>query len=169
MVCILKGGIMVAEDLKERVAYLRGLAEGLGIGEGSKEEKVLQKVIDILEKTAAEIDQLRTDFEELFEYTEAIDEDLTELEEDFYEEEDDDFDDDDEEEDDFDGGFSVECPNCREVVVVSDDLLNQDSAIEVTCPGCGEVVLVDDEKWEEEDLEELLDEEEKDAGEKKDG
>ena len=64
---------------------------------------------------------------------------------------------------------SVECPNCREVVVVPEDLLDQDAAIEVTCPGCGEVVLIDDEDWEEEDLEELLDEEEKEEvkGEKK--
>lgn len=149
----------MTEELKEKVAYLRGLAEGLELGEESKEAKVLQQVIGILGEISEEVGRLRDDYEELFEYTEAIDEDLTELEEDFYEDEDDDdFDD-----DDFEGGFSVECPNCREVVVVSDDLLDRDTAIEVSCPGCGEVVLVDDEEWDDEDLDEIIDDE-KDGG-----
>ena len=152
----------MTEDLKARVAYLRGLAEGLELGDNSKEEKILQKVIDILDEFAEELEQLRVDHEELFEYTEAIDEDLTELEEDFYEEECNE-DDDDLDDEEFEGGFSMECPNCREVVVVSEDLLDQDSAIEVTCPGCGEVVLIDDEDWEEEDLEDITDEEKDEA------
>jgi len=125
----------------------------LDLGDESKEQKVLQRVIDLLEDMTDEIEQLRVDYEELFEYTEAIDEDLTEMEEDFYDDEDDEDDDDDDFEE-FEGGFSIECPNCREIVVVDDDILDQESSIEVTCPGCGEVVLVDDEEWEEE-LDEL--------------
>jgi DNA-directed RNA polymerase subunit delta len=98
-----------------------------------------------------ELEQVRVDYEELFEYTEAIDDDLTELEDDFYEDEDDDDDYDyDFDDDEFEGGFSIECPNCREIVVVDEDLLDQEEAIEVICPGCGEAVLVDDEEWEEE-------------------
>jgi DNA-directed RNA polymerase subunit delta len=143
----------MSEDLKARVSYLRGFTEGLDLGDESKEQKVLQRVIDLLEDMTDEIEQLRVDYEELFEYTEAIDEDLTEMEEDFYDDEDDEDDDDDDFEE-FEGGFSIECPNCREIVVVDDDILDQESSIEVTCPGCGEVVLVDDEEWEEE-LDEL--------------
>ncbi len=151
----------MTEDLKARVSYLRGFTEGLELEEKSKEQKVLHKVIDLLEEMTDEIEQLRVDYEELFEYTEAIDDDLTELEDDFYEDEDELYDD-EEYEDEFDGGFSLECPNCREIVVVDDDILDQESAIEVTCPGCGEVVLIDDEEWDEE-LEEgiPLDDEEK--------
>lgn len=140
----------MSEDLKARVSYLRGFTEGLDLGDESKEQKVLQRVIDLLEDMTDEIEQLRVDYEELFEYTEAIDEDLTEMEEDFYDEDEDDDDDDDDEFEEFEGGFSIECPNCREIVVVDDDILDQESSIEVTCPGCGEVVLVDDEEWEEE-------------------
>ena len=144
----------MTEELKARVSYLRGFAEGLDLGEESKEQKVLQKVIELLEQVSEEVEQLRVDYDELFEYTEAIDDDLTELEEDFYEDEvDDDFYDDDML-GDYNEGFSIECPNCREIVVVDDDILDQEEAIEVTCPGCGEVVLVDDEEWEV-DLEEL--------------
>lgn len=144
----------MTEDLKARVSYLRGFTEGLDLGEESKEQKVLQRIIDLLEDMTDEIEQLRVDCEELFEYTEAIDDDLTELEDDFYED-----DEDDDDDEDFDGGFSIECPNCREIVVVDDDILDQESAIEVTCPGCGEVVLVDDEEWDE-DLDELPEESE---------
>ncbi len=139
----------MSEDLKARVSYLRGFTEGLDLGDESKEQKVLQRVIDLLEDMTDEIEQLRVDYEELFEYTEAIDEDLTEMEEDFYDDDGEDDDDDDDFED-FEGGFSIECPNCREIVVVDDDILDQEASIEVTCPGCGEVVLVDDEEWEEE-------------------
>jgi phage FluMu protein Com len=51
----------------------------------------------------------------------------------------------------------VECPNCREMVEISDDLLHTDSAIKITCPRCSEIVMIDDEDWEDEDLDELLD------------
>ncbi len=148
------------EDLKASVSYLRGFTEGLDLGEESKEQKVLQRIIDLLEDMTDEIEQLRVDYEELFEYTEAIDDDLTELEEDFYEDEYDDDDDDDEldyDYEEFDGGFSIECPNCREIVLIEDDILDAEEAVEVTCPGCGEIVLVDDEEWDDR-LEELPEE-----------
>ncbi len=149
----------MTEDLKARVSYLRGFTEGLDLGEESKEQKVLQRVIDLLEDMTDEIEQLSVDYEDLFEYTEAIDDDLTELEDDFYEEDDDE--DDDYYEDDileeFADGFSMECPNCREIVVVDESILDHDDAIEVTCPGCGEVVLVDAEEWDM-DIEELPEE-----------
>ncbi len=146
------------EDLKARVSYLRGFAEGLELGEESKEQKVLHRIIDLLENMTDEIEQLSVDYEELFEYTEAIDDDLTEMEEDFYEDAEDVVDDDyGDYMDELEGGFSLECPNCREIVVVDDDLLDQDASIEVTCPGCGEVVLVDDEEWDV-DIEEVSEE-----------
>ncbi len=146
----------MTEELKERLSYLRGFTEGIDLGEETKEQKVLHKIIALLEDMAVEIDQLREDHEDLFEYTEAIDDDLTELEDDFYE---DDFEDDDFEDDDFEDGFSVECPNCREIVVVGDDILDAETSIEVACPGCGEKVLVDDEEWDE-DMEGLLEDSE---------
>ncbi|MGM0651697.1 MAG: CD1247 N-terminal domain-containing protein [Bacillota bacterium] len=150
----------MTDDLKARVSYLRGFAEGLELGEESKEEKVLQRIIGLLEDMTDEIEQLSIENEELFEYTEAIDDDLTELEDDFYEEEDEEEEDeyfDDELAGGFAGGFSMECPNCREIVVVDEDILDHDDSIEVTCPGCGEVVLVDDEEWDM-DIEESPDE-----------
>ncbi len=143
----------MCDNLKARVHYLRGFMEGIELEENTKEQKVLHKIIEVLEEVATEIEMLKADYDDIFEYTEAIDDDLTELEDDIYDENGD-FDDfEDDFIDDFEGGFSIECPNCREIVVVGDDLLDQDASIEVTCPGCGEAVLVDDEEFEE-DLDE---------------
>jgi len=149
----------MTDDLKARVSYLRGFTEGLELGEESKEQKILHRIIDLLEEITDEVEQLRIDYEEVFEYAEAIDDDLTELEEDFYEEYDE-FD--NQFEDDYESSFSIECPNCREIVVVEDDILDSESSIEVTCPGCGEAVLVDDEEWNDE-LEDLLEGNEKEG------
>ncbi|HOA35298.1 MAG TPA: AraC family transcriptional regulator [Bacillota bacterium] len=139
----------MAEDLKAQVSYLKGLAEGLALDEESKEGKLLLQIVDLLDEMAYEIEDLKTGYEELLEYTEALDEDLGELEDDFYE-------DHDEDDDDYES-FTVECPNCREMVEISDDLLHTDSAIKITCPRCSEIVMIDDEDWEDEDLDELLD------------
>ena len=143
----------MTEDLKAQVSYLKGLAEGLALDEESKEGKLLLRIVDLLDEMAHEIEQLKTEYEELFEYTEALDEDLADLEDDFYEDYDDHEDDDDYE------CFTVECPNCREMVEISEDLLHTDSPVKVTCPRCKEIVMIDDEDWEDEDLDELLDDE----------
>lgn len=142
----------MAEDLKARVSYLKGLAEGLALDEESKEGKLLRQIVDVLDEMAYEIEQLKTEYEELLEYAEAIDEDLAEIEDDVYGDYDE-----DEEEDDDDETFTVECPNCREMVEISDDLLYAEGPIKVTCPRCNEVVMMDDEDWDEEDLDELID------------
>lgn len=142
----------MAEDLKARVSYLKGLAEGLALDEESKEGKLLRQIVDVLDEMAYEIEQLKTEYEELLEYAEAIDEDLAEIEDDVYGDYDE-----DEEEDDDDETFTVECPNCREMVEISDNLLHAEGPIKVTCPRCNEVVMMDDEDWDEEDLDELID------------
>ena len=145
----------MCEDLKAKVSHLKGFVEGIELEESSKEQKVLHKIVAVLDEITSEIELLRADYDDIFEYTEAIDDDLTELEDDFYDDDDDEFDED--YIDDFEGGFSIECPNCREIVVVGEDVLDQDTSIEVTCPGCGEAVLVDDEDWDESAAEEKSD------------
>lgn len=70
--------------LYEKVAYLRGLAEGLGIGEESKEGKLLLHVIDTLDDFADAIEDVVEEQEYLGEYVSYIDEDLDDVEEDLY-------------------------------------------------------------------------------------
>lgn len=76
--------------LYQKVSYLKGLAEGLGIDEESKEGKLLIHIIDALEDFAEVIDEIIEDYESLEQYVEYIDEDLTDVEDELY-----DFDDED--------------------------------------------------------------------------
>lgn len=122
------------EFLYEKVAYLKGLADGLDIDESTKEGKLLISIIDILEDFADAIVELDEDTEEITEYVEAMDEDLTNVEDDLYE--DDFYEDDENDEIDF---VEIECPNCHEDVYIDEDLLYEDD-VDVVCPRCHEVV-----------------------------
>ncbi len=128
----------------EKVAYLKGLAEGLAVDKESKEGKLFSAMIDILDDIALTVadncDQL-----------DAIDEDLAAVEEIVYEDEDDEdlFDDDyctgdcsncdgcdDFEYDEDEGVYEFECPHCHETVFF-DDSLFEDEDYELICPACG--------------------------------
>ncbi len=145
------------EDLKSQVSFLKGLASGLEVSKETKEGKLLIKIIDVLANISEVVDSLEEDYEELIEYTEAIDQDLTDLEDDFYdeleaeEEFEDELDDDETEEDNY---FTVECPDCKEVVYLDEDLLEEDDNLEILCPKCERVVFVNDKHWDEEAEEE---------------
>ncbi|MGI6309014.1 MAG: CD1247 N-terminal domain-containing protein [Dethiobacteria bacterium] len=152
------------EDLGTRMGYLKGLVEGLGMADDTKEGKVIHQIIAVLDDIVDSVNTLKDDYDELFSYVEAIDEDLTDLEDDSYEgddddDDDDDFDDDDDDfDDDYEVSFTVECPECRQEVPIDDDILENEESLEVLCPNCGRVVFINDEEWEEE-LEEINDEE----------
>lgn len=131
-------------NLKEKVAYLHGLTQGLNVNEHSSEGKILLNIIDVLDSFADEVQNVNLAQLELEDYVESIDEDLTDLEEEVYEEV---FDSDDDDYDDemYDGAFEddmveVACPDCHELVTFESAILDDDEDIEVTCPYCGGVV-----------------------------
>ncbi len=112
----------------EKVAYLKGLCEGLDIDESKAEGKVLVKIIDLLEDMANDLEAVAAEAEEAYEYCEELDEDLGYIEADFYGEDCDcdcDFDDD---------CFEVECPACGRNVCIDEDT----DPADVVCPACGE-------------------------------
>jgi ribosomal protein S27E len=117
-------------NIKEKVAYLQGLTQGLNVNDHSAEGKLLLNIIDVLDDFAEEVQHMHLVQEDLENYVETIDEDLTDLEEEIYEAETD-------EEADF---VEVQCPSCHEAVSFDSDVLADDDAVEVTCPYCGEVV-----------------------------
>ncbi len=150
------------EDLHAKVGYLRGLADGLEISDDTKEGKVFGKIISLLDDIVNSVENIKDDYEELFSYVEAIDEDLTELENGFYEDDDDDddddiddddddydedFDEEDDDDDEYDVSFTVECPECHQEVVIDEDILEDEESLEVLCPNCGRVVFINDEEW----------------------
>ncbi len=134
--------------LTERSAYIKGLAEGLGMDETSKEGKLIRALIDLTSEMAEVIAEQAEDIEMLNDYIEEIDEDLGDVEEYLYDEEDDDYDDFDEcdgdcsccdadcelageDDEDF---FEVECPSCGEIICFDGSIDPE----ELACPACGE-------------------------------
>lgn len=71
-------------NTSEKVAYLKGLAEGLGLGNESKEEKLIGAIIDTLECIARDIEELEEVDFDLGEELDAISDDLSALEEIIY-------------------------------------------------------------------------------------
>jgi DNA-directed RNA polymerase subunit RPC12/RpoP len=120
-------------SITEKVAYLKGLAEGMKLKE-SDEATLLNKIIDVLEDLADELDLVEEDVAEIAEQVDAIDEDLEDLEDDFYEL-DDDCDCDCDCDDDDDEYYEVTCPTCGDTIYLDEDLL---LAGGIECPNCGE-------------------------------
>lgn len=125
--------------LTEKVAYLKGLAEGLALDESKPEIKVIKTMMDILDDLALTVADLEDGMDLISEQLDAVDEDLDELEGFVYEELDDDDCDccddcdcyDDEE------FYDVECPACHEVIGIDIDTLEEGS---IECPNCGELL-----------------------------
>ncbi|MFD2168947.1 CD1247 N-terminal domain-containing protein [Tumebacillus lipolyticus] len=140
--------------IKERLAYLKGLAEGLNVGQGSPEGRVLVGMLDVMNEMARTLDRLTMMQEQLEEYIEAVDDDLTDLEEELYGElDEDEFEyDADLELDEADTGIEyleMSCPNCKETVFVDEDVFRGDEIVEVLCPECQETILVNDNSYED--------------------
>lgn len=84
-------------ELKEKAAYLKGLADGLEFDKTTAEGKLLVALIDIVNELATEVEGTQEDVNYLNEYVEEIDQDLGDVEEAIFgdDEDDEDFDPDD--------------------------------------------------------------------------
>ena len=127
----------------EKVAYLKGLAEGMEIGAESKEGKILGRILDILEDLALDIEDLGEDMLELSEQLDQVSEDVGCLEDAVYDEDEDEDDDGcwccagdcDDDEDGEPLFFEVTCPACDKTITIDEDVLELG---EIDCPNCGE-------------------------------
>lgn len=124
------------EYLNERVAYLKGLAEGLKVEESTNEGKLLKTVIDVLGDFSEAIADLEDSQMQLSEHLEEMDEDLAQLEYEVYDELDD-YDEDDEID-----YFEVECPSCHETVYLDENMFDSDEE-EIVCPNCKEPIEIE--------------------------
>ena len=130
--------------ISEKVAYLKGLAEGLDLDTTkSKEGKLISVMIGILEELAMSVEDLEENALNLGEEIDVLSDDLADVEEVVFDEDEDagDYDDD---------WFEVECPTCGADILVDDEALVDG---EVECPSCGTryaMELTDDEEDEEE-------------------
>ena len=128
----------------EKVAYLKGLAEGLNLDtEKSKEGKLISVMIGILEEVGLTLEDLEDSTAAMGEELDAISDDLADVEEIV-------FDDDDEEEGcchrghchchDDDDFFEVECPTCGAEIDIDESILEAGT---VECPSCGDTFAID--------------------------
>ena len=125
--------------ITEKVAYLKGLAEGLALDESKPEAKLIKAMIDVLDDIALSVSDLEDGLDLFSEQLDAVDEDLDELEGFVYEDLDDCCCDDcddccDEDEEEY---YDVECPSCGEVICVDRDILEEGS---INCPKCNELL-----------------------------
>ena len=118
-------------EISEKVAYLKGLAEGLKLDEETKEGKLIAAIIDVLDAMAEEFADVESEIVDLEDGLDAVSDDLSDVEETLYFA----LDDDDEEDDDDDELFVTTCPCCEEEVVFDESVLEDG---EVICPNCGE-------------------------------
>ena len=129
--------------VSEKVAYLKGLMEGLKIDAESDQGKMFKAIVDVLDEVALEIEDLTDEVMEVGDGLDVISDDLADVEELVY---DDDDDDDDEDEDDS-PVYATTCPECEEKIYFDEDYL-EDGVI--VCPNCGAKLEFDAEDLEEE-------------------
>lgn len=125
-------------EITEKVAYLKGLAEGLGLDTETKEGKILSAMIDILDDMALEIEDMKDTEQELGDGLDAVSDDLEDVEDIVYGDDEDDEDEEDEE--DSEDCYATTCPTCNETVYFDESVLNEG---EVICPNCGEKLEFD--------------------------
>ena len=140
-------------EITEKVAYLKGLAEGMELDTEKKEGKLLSAIIDVLEDIALELEDIHDETSELADGLDAVSDDLEDVEDVVFGEEDEDEDDEDSEyyEDDLDEDedcYATTCPTCEETIYFDESVLEDGQVI---CPNCGEKLEFDLSGVEEED------------------
>ncbi len=145
-------------EITEKVAYLKGLAEGMELDTEKKEGKLLSAIIDVLDDIALELSDLEDAQEELGDGLDAVSDDLEDVEELLYGDGDDEDDGEDEYELEDLGEdeecYATTCPTCEETIYFDESILADGQVI---CPNCGEKLgfdLGDLEEGEDEEDEE---------------
>ena len=110
--------------IKEKVAYLRGLSDGLNITDEAQ-AKLFAAIIDTMDAIADAADENESAISELGECVDDIYEDLDDIEDALFDDE-----------DDF---VEVECPHCGETVYFDQDML--ESSEDLICPNCNESLM----------------------------
>ena len=114
--------------ISEKIAYLKGLMEGMNVDTESNEGKLFAAVVDVLDEIALEVEDLTDEVVELGDGLDVISDDLSDVEDIVYDEWDDD------EEDEEEECYATTCPECEEEIFFDDTMLEDG---EIICPNCG--------------------------------
>ena len=140
-------------EITEKVAYLKGLAEGMELDTDKKVGKLLAAIIDTLDDIALELEDIKDEQAELADGLDAVSDDLEDVENVVFDEWDDEEDDSDYYYDDLDEDrecYATTCPTCEETIYFDESVLEDG---EVLCPNCGERLEFDLEDEDKEDEE----------------
>ena len=126
-------------ELSNKVAYLKGLIDGLKIDDSTNEGRVLLAMAEILDEMALTIEDVSDEVDEVVELVDILDEDLGNVEDDLYGDDcgccdDDDCDFEDEEE------YECVCPTCGDTICLGESMIEEGS---IDCPTCGETLEFD--------------------------
>ncbi|MEE0914212.1 MAG: hypothetical protein U0L76_06455 [Ruminococcus sp.] len=127
-------------NLTEKIAYIKGLAEGLNLDESKPEVKVINAIVDLLDDMAYSVADMEELYDELSAQVDEIDQDLADVESDVYDDEDCDCCDCCDDEDEEDPFYEVTCGACGQTLNISEDVLLEG---EIECPNCGELLEFD--------------------------
>ena len=128
-------------ELMEKVAYLKGLMNGLELEADKKETKVFNAIVDVLDELASTLTDVVEETDEMSELIDVLDQDLGDVEEVV-------FGDDecccgDEEE-----TYEITCPTCGNTIYIDESMLDEG---EMKCPNCGQELEFDLDIDEDED------------------
>ena len=129
------------ENISKQISYLKGLMDGMEYDDSTKEGKIFNGILSILDEIDASIDDLYDYQDEIAEQVDFIDEDLAAIEEEFAEECDCDCCDDDELCDDDFEYYELDCPSCGETICLDEDFFDTDE--DIICPNCGESIDIE--------------------------
>ena len=105
--------------ISEKIAYLKGLMEGMNVDTESNEGKLFAAVVDVLDEIALEVEDLTDEVMELGDGLDVISDDLSDVED---------------EEDEEEECYTTTCPECEEEIFFDDTMLEDG---EIICPNCG--------------------------------
>ncbi len=139
-------------EITEKVAYLKGLAEGMELDTDKKVGKLLAAIIDTLDDIALELEDIKDEQAELADGLDAVSDDLEDVENVIFDEWDDEDEDDGEyyydDLDEDEECYATTCPTCEETIYFDESVLEDG---EVLCPNCGERLEFDLEGLDEEE------------------
>ena len=145
-------------EVAKKVAYLKGMAEGMDLKDDSVQNRLLLRMLETLEEIADEMEAIASRQDETEQYIDELDADLGEVEEFLFAEEEDDEDDcecdcgcghhhhhdedededeewDEEDEDEGIDFIEYECPHCKTCVYYDQEAFDLEE--EHLCPECG--------------------------------
>ena len=139
-------------EITEKVAYLKGLAEGMDLDTDKKVGKLLAAIIDTLDDIALELEDIKDEQAELADGLDAVSDDLEDVENVVFDE----WDDEDQEDDEYyyddldedEECYATTCPTCEETIYFDESVLEDG---EVLCPNCGERLEFDLENLDEDE------------------